>query len=297
MNNLKLSIVLLLVSVTAFSQKNKLAEVNDHYKTLQQFNSASNSARAWMDTIKYPPAEYGNSIVYLLVKPHYLSDSQVKTLTESLKFPANSSDQVRKELDYMLELQEKRTPEQVARVTFLGNIGYWPSINQIPSHQSYEQNLKDLFFEARELMGENINAKNFPKVSKLLQGVMQDMRVMEFTIKYKLYRPRPYHLESKLQPLMKINSPSFASGHTLWAFIQAFTWSEIIPEKQKEFITLGEEIRRSREIMGIHFPSDNEASRQIAYKMLQHYFKNETFVRDYNEAVAEWKSQSSKHLK
>jgi acid phosphatase (class A) len=146
-------------------------------------------------------------------------------------------------------------------------------------------------------MGENINAKNFPKVSKLLQGVMQDMRVMEFTIKYKLYRPRPYHLESKLQPLMKINSPSFASGHTLWAFIQAFTWSEIIPEKQKEFITLGEEIRRSREIMGIHFPSDNEASRQIAYKMLQHYFKNETFVRDYNEAVAEWKSQSSKHLK
>jgi acid phosphatase (class A) len=99
MNNLKLSIVLLLVSVTAFSQKNKLAEVNDHYKTLQQFNSASNSARAWMDTIKYPPAEYGNSIVYLLVKPHYLSDSQVKTLTESLKFPANSSDQVRKELD------------------------------------------------------------------------------------------------------------------------------------------------------------------------------------------------------
>ena len=250
-----------------------------------------------MDTIKYPPAEYGSSIVYLLVKPYYLSDNQVKSLSESVKFPANSSDQVRKELDYMLDLQAKRTPEQVTRVNFLGNIGYWPSVNMVPSHQSYEQNLKDLFFEGRELMGENINANNFPKVSKLLQGVMQDMRVMEFTIKYKLFRPRPYHLELKLQPLTKINSPSFASGHTLWAFIQAFTWSEVAPEKRKDFIALAEEIRRSREIMGIHYPSDNEASRQVAYKMMQYYFKNETFIKDYNEAVAEWKAVSPKYMK
>jgi len=297
MKKLNLLCVFLILYVSAFAQKHKLAEVSEHYKTLQQLSSAPNSSRSWMDTIKYPPAEYGSSIVYLLVKPHYLSDSQVKSLSESVKFPANSSDQVRKELDYMLDLQSKRTPEQVTRVEFLGNIGYWPSINLIPSHQSYEQNLKDLFFEGRELMGEDINAKNFPKVAKLLQGVMQDMRVMEFTIKYKLFRPRPYHLESKLQPLTKINSPSFASGHTLWAFIQAFTWSEVVPEKQKDFIALAEEIRRSREIMGIHYPSDNEASRQISYKMLQYYFKNEAFQNDFKEAVAEWRSLSQKYVK
>jgi acid phosphatase (class A) len=127
--------------------------------------------------------------------------------------------------------------------------------------------------------------------------VMQDMRVMEFTIKYKLFRPRPYHLEPTLQPLTRINSPSFASGHTLWAFVQAFTWSEVIPEKQKEFIALAEEIRRSREIMGIHYPSDNEASRLLAYKMLQYYFKDDQFQNDFNEAVAEWKSLSPKYVK
>jgi acid phosphatase (class A) len=297
MRNIKPFVLLLFVSVTVFGQKHKLADVSDHYKTLQQLSSTPNQSRAWMDTIKYPPTEYGSSFVYVLVKPFYLSDSQVKSLSESVKFPANSSDQVRKELDYMLDLQAKRTPEQIARVTFLGDIGYWPSINQVPTHPSYEENLKNLFFEGQELMGANINAKNFPKLSKLLQGVMQDMRIMEFTIKYKLYRPRPYHLESKLQPLMKINSPSFASGHTLWAFIQAFTWSEVVPEKQKEFIALAEEIRRSREIMGIHYPSDNETSRQIAFKMMQLYFTNDAFVKDYNEAVAEWKSQSPKFIK
>jgi acid phosphatase (class A) len=89
---------------------------------------------------------------------------------------------------------------------------------------------------------------------------------------------------------MKINSPSFPSGHTLWAFLQAFVWGEIIPEKQGDFIALAEEIRRSREIMGIHYPSDNETSRQIAYKMLQYYLKKDDFKNDLKEAIREWKS-------
>ena len=287
----------LLVATSGFAQKIKLAEISGHYKTLQQFSASQNSERGAMDTVDYPPSEFGSAIVYLLVKPFYLSESQVKTLTESVTFPANSSDQTRMELDYMLDLQQSRTPEQIKRVEFLAHIGYWPSVNLLPSHLSYEQNLKDLFFEAREILGEEVNASNFPKVSKLLQGVMQDMRIMEFATKYKLLRPRPYHLEPKLQSLAKINSPSFPSGHTLWAFIQAFTWSELIPEKQKEFISLAEEIRRSREVMGIHYPSDNEASRQIAYRMLQYYFRNENFKKDFQEAQTEWKTNYPKILK
>lgn len=295
----KITVLTFLVALTlsAHSQKFKLAAVSDHYKSLQQISGQPNASRAWMDTLNFPPAEYGNSIVYLLVKPYYLTDSEVKTISESVKFPANSSDQVRKELDYLLELQDKRTPEQVTRVEFLGNIGYWPSVNMVPSHQAYEQNLKDLFFEGRELLGENVNAKNFPKISKVLQGAMQDMRIMEFTIKYKQLRARPYHLESSLKPLARIGSPAFASGHTLWAFIQAFTWSEIIPEKQKDFIALAEEIRRSREILGIHYPSDNEASRQVAYKMMQQYSKNVAFKKDLEAAIDEWNTKKSLQVK
>jgi acid phosphatase (class A) len=296
MKKVKLVIILVLASLATFSQKHKLEAVTDHYKTLQQLNAASSQSRAWMDTIKCSAKEYGNSIVYLLVRPYYLSDTELKALSESIKYPANSSDQTRKELDYLLELQNKRTADETKRVEFLGNIGYWPSVNVIHSHPSYDQNLKDLFFEARELMGENINAKNFPRISALLQGVMQDMRVMEFTIKYKHLRPRPYHLEPSLQPLARMSSPSYVSGHTLWAFVQAFTWGEIIPEKRKEFITLAEEIRRSREIMGIHYPSDNEAARQVAYKMLQSYFRNDNFKKDLSDAVNEWKINSGKYL-
>lgn len=282
-------IFFLFLTSSALGQQHKLSEVSDHYKTLQQFNAEPNQQRAWLDTIKYPTKEYSSSsITFLLVKPYYLSDAQVKALRESIKFPANSSDQTREELNYMLDLQRKRTPKQIKRVTLLADIGYWPQINMVPSHPSYKENLVDLFFEGREVIGDTMTTKNFPKISKILQGVMQDMRIMEFTIKYKLLRPRPYHLEPKLEPLARINSPSFASGHTLWAFTQALVWSEVIPEKSYAFISLAEEIRRSREVMGIHFPSDNEAARQLASQMLQYNLKNERFLNDLKEAKAEW---------
>jgi acid phosphatase (class A) len=92
-----------------------------------------------------------------------------------------------------------------------------------------------------------------------------------------------------LHALAKINSPSFASGHTLWAFAQAFTWSLIVPEKEKEFLALAEEIRRSREIMGIHFPSDDEAARQVAGGMIRYYLENKQFKTDLAAAQDEWK--------
>jgi acid phosphatase (class A) len=288
--------LLILIALSTHAQKLPLADISNHYKTLSQYSSAANDERRWMDTIAYPPSEYGNSIVYLLVKPYYLHEDEVIALSEQLKFPANSSEQTKQELDYLLELQHKRTPEEITRVQFLGDIGYWPSINMVPSHPSYHRNLTDLFFEAGTVLGENIHAQNFPKISKLLQGVMQDMRIMEFTIKYKHLRPRPYHLAPTLQPLAKISSPSYVSGHTLWAFLQAFTWSEIVPARQKEFIALAEEIRRSREIMGIHYPSDNEAARQVAYKMLQAYFKKASFRTDLDAAIHEWKTTSRKYI-
>lgn len=289
--------ILLLLTTTAFSQTlHVLAPVHDHYKTLQEFSSLPTPERAWMDTIPYPAKEYGSSITFLLVKPYYLSDIQVKSLGVSVKPPANSSLQVRKELDYLLKLQGERTPEQIKRVEFLANIGYWPQIDLLPNHLSYKQNLVDLFFEGRSVLGDSLTAKHFPAIAKLLQGVMQDMRIMEFTIKYTALRPRPYHLEPTLAPLTRINSPSFASGHTLWAFLQAFLWSELIPEKQNEFIALAEEIRRSREIMGIHFPSDNEASRLIAFNMMQYYFRNKIFQHDLKQAKKEWTVKSARYM-
>jgi len=287
-----LVIVLTFYVYISYAQKiHPLEPAKEHYASLMKYSDRPNPARAELDAIRFPPAKYSSgSLIYTMVAPHYLSPGQVAKLKTSLQFPANSSDQTRKELDFLLQWQYKRTKEQEDRSrNFLAPIGYWPHADILESHEGYHENLKHLFYEGRTVMGDQATAENYPATAKLLRGITKDMRIMEFTVKYHLLRPRPYHLEPKLNPLARISSPSYVSGHTLWAYIQAFAWSELIPEKRKEFLQLAYEVGESREIMGIHYPSDEEAARILAHSMLTEMLSNDGFREDLERAKREWR--------
>ena len=261
-----------------------------HYIDLQTLSGMPSAERSDLDDIKFPTSSASSgSLIYALVSPVYLTHEEMTTLRSDLKFPANSSDQTRAELDYLLEWQAKRTEEQEDRAAKeLAPIGYWPHISILKDHERYEKNLSDLFFEGRTVLGNEVTAAAYPLTSRLLEGVTRDMRVMEFFVKYYLLRPRPYHLEPRLDPLARISSPSFVSGHTLWAYIQAFVWSELVPQKRKEFLSLAYEVGESREIMGIHYPSDEEWARVLAHRMLEEMWDNDSFMNDLEEAKTEW---------
>jgi acid phosphatase (class A) len=47
------------------------------------------------------------------------------------------------------------------------------------------------------------------------------------------------------------------------------------------FLNLAEEVCRSRALMGIHYPSDNEISWLIAWNLLKYRFMNPQFVKIY----------------
>ncbi|MGF6847455.1 hypothetical protein QFZ51_002690 [Chitinophaga sp. W3I9] len=51
---------------------------------------------------------------------------------------------------------------------------------------------------------------------------------------------------------------------------------------------MAEEVRWSRELMGIHYPSDNEASRNLAWHLLTSWYKSPAFVADMEMAKIEW---------
>ena len=268
-----------------------LEPVKGHYKSLQELNANVNPDRADLDKISFPASEYSSgSIIYTMVTPVYLTPTQVDNLKKSVQYPANSSDQTRAELDFLLDWQQKRTQAQVDRsVNFLAPIGYWPHAAMLKNHERYDENMRHLFYEGRTVMGDHCNPENYPLTARLLEGVTRDMRIMEFTVKYHLRRARPYHLEPQMEPLARMRTPSFASGHTLWAYIQAFTWSELIPEKRDEFLELAYEVGESREIMGIHYPSDEEAARVLAHRMLTAMWENPIFREDLEKAKSEWK--------
>jgi acid phosphatase (class A) len=277
-----------LQSTSGFSQSfHSLEPIRGHYKTLAEISSAPNQKRANMDTINFPWSEYSKAALSnSLMRTYYLSTEDEAKLPELIKFPANSSDQTRAELDFMLSLQTKRTNEEIDRVNYIANIGSWPGIIN-PLDPDYQENRKQLFYIASPV-GEWFNDDNFPAITQLLVNCIQDIRVTEFRLKRHFKRPRPYHLEPRLNPLARINSPSFASGHTLWAFAEAYIFSEIIPEKRDQFLRMAEEVRWSRELMGIHYPSDNEASRVVGWYLLKYWYNNPRFVDDMEKAKIEW---------
>ncbi len=264
----------------------------NHYKELKKLNATPRKSSSRLDTISFTPDQYNSvALSYILMAPAYLTSDQITKLKKRVNFPANSSEQTKAELNFLLEWQEKRTSEQVYRTSkVLAPIGYWPHINVKQDHENYVNNREHLMFEGREVLGDKCTIENYPNTFKLLQGVTKDMRIMEFSVKYHLLRARPYVLEPKLQPLAIMGSPSFASGHTLWAYIQAFVWSELVPDKRTAFLELAYEIGESREIMGIHYPSDEEAARILAHDMLSVMWNNPKFQVDLEEAKAEWKN-------
>jgi len=282
--------LLLIGQATPFSSIQPLEPSKNHYRTLGALSATTDEKYALMDTLSFPPSMYSNYALAMSQSvPFYLTSSQVVFLKKSLKFPANSSEQTRAELDFLYDLQNKRTDTQVDRVLDLAKIGYWPVVDILESHPDHEENLKYLFFECQEVIGIECTADRYPKTAQLLKGIMNDMRLMEYAVKYHLLRPRPYELDKRLQPLQVMGSPSFASGHTIWAYIQAFTFSELIPAKRTAFLEIAYELGLSREIMAVHYPSDEEAARQLAHSMLSLMWQTEKFQNDFMEAKLEWR--------
>ena len=290
MKKIILFFVLIQTSVCVSQKLHPFEPAMKHYASLKKLSALPNAERSDLDSMRFPVASYNPvALLYTMTKPAYLSEMHVEEFKSLLQFPANSSEQTRAELNFLLEWQNKRTKEQEIRAAeVLAPIGYWPHVDVMKDHKNYKSNIDNLLFEGREIMGEQVTAKNYPATTKLLKGITNDMRLMEFTIKYHLLRPRPYELEPKLKPLQIMGSPSFASGHTLWAYLHAFTWSELIPSKRAAFLALAYEIGESREIMGIHYPSDDEASRILANAMLSKMWSNTGFIKDLKAAKLEW---------
>ncbi|HEY1025552.1 MAG TPA: phosphatase PAP2 family protein [Sphingobacteriaceae bacterium] len=283
------------VMLTAFylpaNDLHPLEAVRGHYRAIKTLNEKPNPARAALDTITYPWTEYSNgALAKALMRTYYLSREQENHLPALIKSPANSSDQTNADLAYLLDLQKRRTPEEVRHATAIGEVGSWPEIIN-PTDPAYKENLSQLFYIATPV-GEWFNPESFPATTQLLKNTLQDIRVTEFRLKQYFKRPRPYHLSAEIEPVMKIKSPSFASGHTLWAFTQAFLFAEIIPAKRNEFLKRAEEVRWSRELLGIHFPTDNEASRIVSWHLLNKWMENPQFITDLERAKAEWRSKS-----
>ncbi len=126
-----------------------------------------------------------------------------------------------------------------------------------------------------------------PATAALLTGVYQDATYYFFTLKYRFVRPRPYALEARLEPVERPGHPAYPSGHSAASYTNAYVMNELAPDLAPKFVAMAAEIAYSREVIGVHYPSDSEVSRVWARRFVNELLKQPKFRADLAKAKAE----------
>ena len=210
-------------------------------------------------------------------------------LTTTEKFfipdpPANSSPQTRAELDYLLQLQSQRSEEDERASAYYAGIYYKTAIK--PTDNDYAKFRRNLFHIGRSI-GTWFNADSLPLTAGLVASAWKDAEYYIWKYKNYFLRIRPYKLDARLNNLEETNWAAYPSGHATNSYVNAYLYSALLPEFSSFFIKDAYDMAHSREIIGVHYPSDSESGRLLAYQLVQRLLANKEFKKDFEVAKAE----------
>jgi len=297
MKNVALLFILLLIlnSVIAHAQKIKAKELTPsrgHYKQLSLFNPKPNSSNEEIDKLKFQTNK--ETIERRMsLRPVYLENITVDDF-KIPDAPANSSEQTRAEINYLLVLQKYRTKEDIRSCSYMANVYY--NLRVKPSDSTYARYRRNLFQIGRSI-GSWFNPETLPVTADFIANVWRDASYFIWSLKFKYARIRPYVIETSLKNLEETDWAAYPSGHAANSYINAFIYQELAPEFTDFFIKDAYDMAHSREILGVHYPSDSEASRIFARQFVNKLFQNERFIRDFEKVKEEWRLKAKESFK
>ena len=138
--------------------------------------------------------------------------------------------------------------------------------------------------------GGPIDRQHTPQLITLLNRIERDAEEPMGTAKDAFKRPRPYQ-RMQLKRMCGTASPpapdphpaqanSYPSGHTTVGWMAAYLLAEVAPEHRSELLERARDYGFSREICGMHFPSDVAAGRAMATVVFDRLQDNEDFRND-----------------
>jgi acid phosphatase (class A) len=287
--------VLLLNSLVSIAQKNnrkELTPARGHYKQLAAFSTKPKSSNEEIDKQKFL-TDKETIDRRLSLKPIYLENIKVDDFRIP-DAPANSSDQTSAEINYLLALQKYRTKEDVRSSLYMANVYY--NLRVKPGDSTYAQYRNNLFFIGRSI-GSWFNPETLPVTADFMANVWRDASFFIWSLKFKYARIRPYVIDSSLKNAQETDWAAYPSGHAANSYINAFIYQELAPEFTDFFVKDAYDMAHSREIIGVHYPSDSEASRIFARQFVNMLFQNEKFLKDFENVKKEWASKAKEDFK
>jgi acid phosphatase (class A) len=208
-----------------------------------------------LDDIKFgnPPKEQDNKVKAdrAGILRACINKGIVKDMLENHPFPANSSDETKKELEYLVEITKKADADDFKFCKLL------------------EHNHHDFLALAGRKLGLDITTEQ-------VKNWCFDIDPILFYLKDKFNRPRPYQLARELGlELYAIvttdaNSASYPSGHSLDFLVTLYHFGKMKPEAAEEIDKFYHKIKRVRELSGVHFPSDRKISEYLFKQLVKH---------------------------
>ena len=176
--------------------------------------------------------------------------------------PARGSAKSAAELTELHRIEATRTPVQITQA-------------QADDHE------EDIFV-FKTVLGSGFTAEALPITASLSAHVRKDESAASSPLKNFYRRPRPYQVDSTLHPVCPLNPEptSYPSGHSLSGYLLAFTLVQLVPEKRQQIFDRADEYVHNRLICGVHYASDTEASRRVAYAIFGSLVASPNFQRD-----------------
>jgi hypothetical protein len=208
-----------------------------------------------LDNIKFgnPPKEQTDKVLTdrAGILKSCIDTGIIKDIIENHQFPKNSSDETRKELEYLVRITNKANADDYKFCKLMENNHY------------------DFLQIAGKRLGIDVNIDE-------IKGWCFDMDPVLFYLKDKFNRPRPYQLADELgielYPIITTdaNSASYPSGHVLDFLVILYHFGKMNPNKASELNDLYHQIKRVRELSGVHYPSDRKVSEYLFTQLVKY---------------------------
>jgi acid phosphatase (class A) len=176
--------------------------------------------------------------------------------------PDQNSDTTKVELADLHRIEKSRTPQQVA------------------SAQADDQE-QDIFI-FKNVLGENFTQESLPFTVALSAHIHNDEGVASKPLKTSFSRPRPFQFDRSLHPVCELSKEpnSYPSGHTLSGYLLAFALVQMVPEKQQQIMQRADDYAHNRLVCGVHYASDLDTSRKMAYAMFGYMLASPRFQKE-----------------
>ena len=198
----------------------------------------------------------------------YLSRGEVSLEKLLPPPPAADSAAQKRDLALVLEAQRQRTPELVKRAIADSELD---------------------IFRIVEALDPGLTADRLPLTVQFFKRVHGDVRNLINATKDTWQRPRPYLVSNDVKPLGEQPRTrwSYPSGTTIFGTVTAIVLANMVEEKRAAIFARADEYGASRVVIGVHYPSDVDASRSAATAIVAVLMQHPAFLAEFEEARAE----------